>query len=178
MLVNVDDEKLHQAYHAMADDVAARYLNLGQMLAEQFPREAALSLCPPAGYSQILALKAIGELAPAGMCILHRFDRKIVWANKSYKKYFSDLENREVSAGLTIDEILPEFKASGLEDIFERVATTGEPYQSDSYPVETPNAGVTFWHWSLSPLPFKISAGGELLIQMYRVEAPAISLAA
>jgi hypothetical protein len=178
MLGNIGIEKVQEAFHSMSAEAAARYLNLGQMMAEQFPMPATISLCQAMTNPLLEALQQIGELAPAGMCIVRWSDRRVTWSNNAYRQYFVDMEKRDVNVGITIEEILPEFKASGLEEIFCRVAETGAPFQATSFPVNLPNAGITFWDWSLTPLPATAYNGYKLLIQMQRVAASDISLAA
>jgi hypothetical protein len=178
MLGNDNAEELLGAYHSMDAETATRYVTIGQMLAEQFPKLATIELVHNTPSPELEVLKQIGELAPAGMCIVRWADRVITWSNNAYKRYFVDLEKRDVNVGVRIDEVLPEFSASGLEEIFRTVAETGVPFTASNFSIGLPNAGMTYWDWSLSALPFTQGMGNKLLIQMQRVPAAALSLAA
>jgi hypothetical protein len=167
---NLGFDAVEEAFHAMAPEAAARYIDIGQMYAERFPRPIKLTLCaPPEELKQLRSVTMVGETSPSGMSIISWPDRRIVWSNNAYQNYFVDLEKRSVNVGMRIDEALHGFAESGLEAIFEQVATTRETFQARNFQLQLPNSGTTFWDWSLTALP--LTGATVLLVQANKVAA-------
>jgi hypothetical protein len=171
---NIGFDAVEEAFHAMSPEAAARFIDIGQMYAERFPRPIQLTLCaPPEELKQLRSLATVGECSPSGMCIISWPDRRIAWSNNVYQKYFVDLEKRSANVGMRIDEALPGFVESGLEAIFEQVATTRKTFQAKNFALQLPNSGMTYWDWSLTVLP--LTGGTVLLVQSHQVAAIAAS---
>ena len=166
---------LEEAFNTMNAKAGANLVNIAQVLAERFPRRIVspgIRLTRKSKEREVV--EAIGETSPAGMCIVHWPTRVITWSNNVYQAYFVDLERRSANVGTKIDDVIPGFAESGLEAIFERVAVTGQPFSCDSYELQLPSAGRTFWNWSLTSMP-AMYGEASLLVQMYRVEAPLLA---
>lgn len=163
---------LEEAFNTMNANAGANLVNIAQVLAERFPRRM---LSPGFRMTrkprEVEVVEMIGEVSPAGMCIVHWPTRLITWSNGVYRAYFSDLENQEVAVGARIDNVIPDFEGSELERIFKMVAATGNPFSTECFELDLPSAGKTFWNWSLTAMPGE--AG--LLVQMHQVKKPALT---
>lgn len=170
MAINQGASKLMQAFHSMSSDAAQVLLSMAQVYAERHPQPVAPEQFLAEGANSFPDVQEIGEMSPAGMCVVRWSDRRITWSNNAYKAYFVDLEQRGANIGMRIDEIVPAFEESGMGAIFERVAATGEAFSASSYRVDLP-MGATYWDWSLAVLPTAAGDDISLLIQMNRVLA-------
>lgn len=170
-------DAVEEAFHAMSPEAAARFIDIGQMYAERFPRPIKLTLCaPPEELKQLRSLAMVGEASPSGMSIISWPDRRIAWSNNVYQQYFVDLAKRSANVGVRIDEAVPGFAESGLEAIFDQVATTRKTFQAKNFPLQLPNIGMTLWDWSLTALP--LTGGTVLLAQVHQVATTAMLAAA
>lgn len=177
-------EAVEEAYHAMSAEGAARYLAIGQYMAEQFPREIKLSLAQPlTDLRELQAIAVLGKMSPAGMLIVNWADRTIGWCNGTFAKYFNavhpDAKCTESDiASMPMVDCVPGFAGSHLEGVYETVAQTLQPFRSDCYALDIPAYGMTYWDWSITPLPCSTEGVPLLLVQMHKLEAPRQQLAA
>ncbi len=54
--------------------------------------------------------------------------------------------------GHTLTEWLPDAEATGVVDIFRRVAETGTSYHNSEYAFPSFERGMTYWNWTLDPI--------------------------
>jgi PAS domain S-box-containing protein len=106
-----------------------------------------------------LLLAAFDE-APVGMAI-HGPDRRFLAVNRT----LAEINGLAVAAhvGRTLAEVIPEM-APVVEDIFDRVYTTGEPVRDVPLTGHTPARPTENRHWVASFLPLQIDATRALAV--------------
>lgn len=158
----------------MTDEAAIKCEQIVQMYAELYPRPMTLKLVKPNPGKSVDLLREFGELSPAGLCLINWDTRLIEWSNGAYKRTFLDAVGRQALPGVKVGELVPEFTEQGLDVLFDRVATTREPFIAYGYEVRVGSV-VTHWDCSLSVFP---SEGGAtyLFLQLQRAQAPAMAM--
>ncbi len=99
---------------------------------------------------------AIVENAPVGLAVVDGRRLRLKWLNDYGRQFLEQSFRQGNLRGRPIEEIIPGMAESGLLDIYRRVAETGVPYTNPEYRHLGFTRGITWWRWSLLPLP-----GGE-----------------
>lgn len=171
-------EAVEEAYHAMSPEAAEEYRVIGRHMAEQFPRVIKMELVASLDeLRELRSLASIGRLSPTGMFILNWTSRAIVWCNAAFARFFNAINpliavSEAEIPGLHMEEFIPDFSGSQHEAIYAKVAATLEPFAAEQYALLLPSAGMTFWDWSLTPLPCSATGATLLLVQANRSQAP------
>lgn len=164
---------LNEAIDAMQPTAAQSVLDLAQMLAENYPKKMGLRLVGAPKSIDMDVLRMFAETSPTGICIVSWPNLEVIWSNNVYKDYFVDLESREVNTGVRLADIIPGFTDVGMDEIFDGVAESGEPFRAQHYPLMLPSCGMTHWNWTLTRFPAAGDQEMKLLVQMSKAEAPA-----
>lgn len=98
-------------------------------------------------------LQSVLDNAPAGIVVLDGRDLRVRWANQSYRAFLDEPYRSMDLAGLRIQDFIPRAEASGVAGVFRRVAETGVPHTDTEYEHFGFTRGVTYWRWTLLPLP-------------------------
>jgi hypothetical protein len=98
-------------------------------------------------------LQAVIDNAPVGIAVIDGNSLCAKWANPTYYEFLDEPYCKTDISGLHISQFIPGAKESGLIDIFKRVAATGLSYTDPEYAHTGFDRGITYWHYSLIPLP-------------------------
>ena len=101
--------------------------------------------------------QAVLENATAGVCVLDGEHLRVKFANAAYQQFLEEPYRSDDLTGERLQAFVPRIEESGLGDLFRRVAATREPHFDPEYQHYGFARGVTYWRWSLIPLP----AGGD-----------------
>ena len=176
MQANAMMGRIEQAFHSMSDEAAIKFCEMGEMLAETYPRPVTIELVKTKTDRNVELLREFGELSPAGLCLINWNTRLIEWSNGAYKRTFLDAVGKQALPGVRVGELVPEFTEQGLDVLFDRVAATGEPFIGTAFPLLV---GATLTHWDCSLSLFPSTDGATyLFLQLQRALAPAKSMAA
>jgi len=105
----------------------------------------------PAGLrrSRVL-LAAVLENAPTAIAVFGSADRRIRFANRASLALLDVREPGAPVVGRLLSEVVRD--PAPLEELVQLVAVSGAPLTDDEYELRLAR-GITFWRWSLQPLP-------------------------
>jgi PAS domain S-box-containing protein len=103
--------------------------------------------------------QTIVQNATVGIAVFDGDQLRLKWVNPSMRNIMDERFRHADVTGLHLDEIAPGVAAMGLTDLFREVARSGQPHFEPEYEYNSPRRGVTYWQWSLLPLP---AAGKEI----------------
>ncbi len=107
--------------------------------------------------SQYELLAAVAQAAPIGIAVLDH-DLRVLWNNPAFHTFIAPGQPKRDLANLSV---LQAGRLDGFSEaarILRRVRDTGEPFLSDSFSLDRPEQGLSYWWWSVTRL-----AGGDLL---------------
>lgn len=112
---------------------------------------------------------AIMEHVPVGIVVLSGADLRVRWANAIYCQFLDEPYRSQGISGLCLQTFIPQAEERGIADVFRRVAATGEPYVDPELAYDGFTRGVTYWRWSLLPLPLSTSSVPDLILVVTEV---------
>ena len=104
------------------------------------------------------------DASPAVIFVVDSKELRIKWVNRKYVEYLNEPFQSSNITGMLLSDVFPGFFSSGVWAIFREVVRTGIPFHDPEYRLEDPERGVTYWHWSLTPLKNN-SDGVDLMSQ-------------
>ena len=113
---------------------------------------------------QVELLTSMLDASPAVICVVDSKELRIKWVNRKYVEYLNEPFQSSNITGMLLSDVFPGFFSSGVWAIFREVVRTGIPFHDPEYRLEDPERGVTYWHWSLTPLKNN-SDGVDLMSQ-------------
>jgi len=113
--------------------------------------------------------QAVIAYSPAGIAILHGDTLQAKWVNDAYRVFLEPPYDRMDLTGVPVSAFIPNFTQSGLEAIFQQVAATGTPYVNPEYEFVGYARGITYWHWTLIPLPTEEGGLPDLMIVAFEI---------
>ena len=121
-------------------------------LSQQVEQAAAAQL-----RSQYELLAAVAQAAPIGIAVLDR-DLRVLWNNPAFHAFVAPGQPRYDLANLSFLQAAHLDEFSEAAKMLRRVGDTGDPFRADSFPLDRPEHGASYWWWSVTRL-----AGGDLL---------------
>jgi PAS domain S-box-containing protein len=98
-------------------------------------------------------LQAVIDNAQVGIAVLDGRDLRARWVNPAYRKFLEGSYRSMELDGVPFSDFVPRAEESGLVELLRRAAATGIPHVDAEYRHEGFDRGVTYWRWSLVPLP-------------------------
>ncbi|MEO8970363.1 MAG: PAS domain-containing sensor histidine kinase [Ktedonobacteraceae bacterium] len=93
-----------------------------------------------------------------GMALYDVQEFRLLAANNRFKQFLQEYlcpgKSYELAIGCPLHTLLPPPKevARAILIIFRSVVETGEPYETDAFPIPMVGKGVTYWEWTLDPI--------------------------
>jgi len=109
------------------------------------------------------------ESAPAGMVLFEAtYPYRVIISNKVYNSMWPEPIPSCGLAGSNLIEYVPQAEESGILDIFNQVAQTGESVTLFEFPYDGLAKGRTWWNWNLYPVMTdgKITALGHMAVDV------------
>jgi signal transduction histidine kinase len=120
------------------------------------PRASGASDRPAEGELHRNLLEALLRELPVGVAVFGGEDLRVKWVNPVYLRFFAPSAPARTIIGLRPTEYFPPEYVEGarqLEDLLQRVATTGEPHVRPEFEYHPAGRAPSFWRWSVRPLP-------------------------
>ena len=121
-------------------------------------------------------LQSITDRVVAGILVLDGEEFRVKWANPAARSMIEEPYRTQMDiVGLRMDEFLPGANDTVLLEVLQQVVSTGQ-VQSDT---ETEYAGfergVTYWGWSIVPLPGGSDTRPDLLLVVHELSEQVLS---
>lgn len=97
-------------------------------------------------------LDVVIDSAPVGICVLCGADLRARRANPAYLRFLEEPHRSWGIVGLRPHDFIPRAQESGVVELMEKVARTGESYTNPEYEHTGFDRGITYWYYSLLPL--------------------------
>ena len=101
---------------------------------------------------QVDMLTAMLDASPAAICVVDSKYLKVKWVNRKYKEILGSHFSSPDIVGELLSDVFPGLFTSGAWAIYKEVARTHKTFHNPEVRIEGLNKGVTYWHWTLSPL--------------------------
>lgn len=115
--------------------------------------------------------QTIVQNATVSIAVYDGVQLRLKWANPSYRDILDERFRNMDITGLRLEEVIPRAAERGLTDLFRAVATSGQPHHDPEYEFAGFNRGVTYWQWSLLPLPAAEQESPDLLLLATEITA-------
>lgn len=103
--------------------------------------------------------QTIVQNATMGIAVFDGDQLRLKWVNPSMRNIMGErFMNRDLT-GSRLDEFAPDAYKTPLRELFLKVAKSGQPHSESEFEYKSTRRGVTYWRWSLLPLP---AAGKEI----------------
>ncbi|MHB8992006.1 MAG: PAS domain-containing protein, partial [Chloroflexota bacterium] len=103
--------------------------------------------------AQRVLLRAVVDNAPAAIAVLDGRELRVKWANDSFRQFLHEEYRDADLAGLPLRDIMSGVAKCGVLDVFPRVVAAGRPLTEQGCEHLTPAGSVTYWNWTVLPLP-------------------------
>lgn len=130
-------------------DIFAR---LGMQLLPPAP-DAPLTPSIPGSEDSSNGVEAVIDSVPIGICILDGSSLRAKKVNPAYLQFLEEPHQSQGITGLHPHDFIPRAQESGIVELMEKVAHTGEVYTDPEYEHLGFERGATYWRYSLRPLP-------------------------
>jgi PAS domain S-box-containing protein len=93
-----------------------------------------------------------------GMALYDVQEFRLLAVNNRFKLFLEEYlcpgKSYELALGCPLRTLLPQPKevARAILNIFRGVVETGEPYETDAFPIPMVGKGLTYWEWTLDPI--------------------------
>jgi PAS domain S-box-containing protein len=119
--------------------------------------------------------QSVADNAPVGIAVLDGKELRLKWANSHYRNFLEAKYRDQDVGGLFLEEFIPGAESIGLASVFRNVAVTGQPYFNPEYEYRGFARGITYWQWSLLPLPVPGERTPDLMILASEITEPTLA---
>lgn len=114
-------------------------------------------------------LRDLIDSAPAAMVLYEAaYPYRVMASNKIYNSMWQEPLPLQGLVGVALTDYVPQVEESGILDIFNRVAGSGESATLYEFPYDGLERGLTWWNWNLYPIfsEGKIIALGHIAVDV------------
>lgn len=120
-------------------------------------------------------MQSMVEHAPAGLALFNGRTGTIMWHNRAYAELLDERWHQRSLVGLPLGEIVPDAEAAGINALHNAVAT-GATYRFPEFEFAGFARGMTYFNWSLSPVPGPDGDGFDILSMAVDVTEQVLAL--